>query len=172
MSAPMIFTASDLDRKRRAVLDTAKRGEARVRDTDGSHLVMESAQSHDAREATAEWAVRLHQLDVAAAMPREQRRPRHFGDLTWARYLPDDDLNSMREVLWEALLATRAERNPGIIAGEAEDWMRRAQAHDRAASLRELSAYGAGKAAERGKRPGDGVAAVRAARRRRAAATG
>lgn len=70
MGTPTIFTASDLDRKRRAVLDAAKGGGARVRDTDGSHLVMESAQAYDAREATAEWAVRLHQLDLARNAPR------------------------------------------------------------------------------------------------------
>lgn len=105
-------------------------------------------------------------------MPRDQRRPRHFGDLTWARYLPEDDLNEMREALWEALLATRAERDPDIIASASEEWMRRAQAHDRAARLRELAAYGAGKAKERGKVPGDGANVVRAARRRRAAVAG
>ena len=172
MSASTIFTASDLDRKRREVLDAAKRGVARVRDTDGSSLVMETEQAHEAREAAAQWAISLHQLDQVAGMPRERRRPRDFGDLTWARYLSDADLNEMRDALWDAVLATRAERNPAIVLSVAEDWMKRAQAHKRAARFGELSAYGAGKAAERGLGPGDGAQAVRAARRQRAATTG
>lgn len=172
MSASTIFTASDLDRKRREVLDAAKRGVARVRDTDGTSIVMETEQAHEAREAAARWAISLHQLDQVAGMPREQRRPRDFGDLTWARYLSDADLNEMRDALWDAVLATRAERNPAIVLSVAEDWMKRAQAHKRAARFGELSAYGAGKAAERGLGPGDGAQTVRAARRERAATTG
>ena len=170
MSARPIFTASDLDRRRREVLDAAKRGVARVRDTDGTSIVMETAQAHDAREAAAEWAIRLHQLDQVAGMPREERRPRDFGDLTWARYLPDADLNAMRDALWDAVLATRAERNADIVVSVAEDWMKRAQVHDRAARFTDLASYGAERAAARSRRPGDGAEAVRAARRRRAAA--
>lgn len=168
MSASTIFTASDLDRRRREVLDAAKRGVVRVRDTDGTSIVMETEQTHEAREVAAQWAIRLHQLDQVAGMPRERRRPRDFGDVTWARYLSDADLDGMRDMLWDAVLATRAEGNPAIVLSVAEDWMKRAQAHKRAARFGALAAYGAGKVAERGMGPGDGTEAVRAARRQRA----
>jgi hypothetical protein len=63
MSAEVIYTASDLDRKRREVTDAARRGLARIRDTDGMGLVLLPA-------------------------------PHDFGDLTWLRYLDDDDLTT------------------------------------------------------------------------------
>lgn len=166
-----IFTASDLDRKRREVLDAAKGGLVRVRDTDGAHLVMESARIHEAREAVAGWALRLHQLYQALDIPREQRRPRDFGDLTWARYLPEEQQHQMVEELFDALLTAHNEHNAEVLTSLAEDWILRAQAHNRAATFRELAAYGAGKAAEHGKKPGDAAAVVREARRRRASAT-
>ena len=40
MSAAVIYTASDLDRKRREVTDAARRGVARIRDTDGMGPVL------------------------------------------------------------------------------------------------------------------------------------
>jgi hypothetical protein len=171
VSAPTIFTASDLDRKRREVLDSAKRGVTRVRDTDGSSLIMESAQSHEAREEAVQWAFRLHQLDQVSDIPRDQRRVRDFGDLTWARHLDEEALTELREALWDAVLATRAEGDPAIVQAVAADWAKRAQAHRRAAKFAELATYGASKAAEHGHAPGDGADVVRAARRQRAAIT-
>jgi hypothetical protein len=171
MSDLTIFTASDLDRKRRAVLDAAKSGVARVRDTDGSHLVMERAQAFEARSAVAVWSLRLHRLDQAAELPREERRPRHFGDVTWARHLPEEDFQQLRADLWDAVQAAHSELNADIIASAARDWMMRAQARERGARLREIATYGAAKAREHDKEPGDGAEAVRAARRRRARVT-
>jgi hypothetical protein len=61
MSAEVIYTASDLDRKRREVTDAARRGLARIRDTDGMGLVLLPA-PHDFGDLT--WLRHLDDDDL------------------------------------------------------------------------------------------------------------
>lgn len=51
----MIYTASDLDRKRREVIDTARRGLARIGDTDGMGLVRLLARHYEVLESVSRW---------------------------------------------------------------------------------------------------------------------
>ena len=92
MSAEVIYTASDLDRKRREVTDAARRGIARIRDTDGMGLVLLPARHYEVLDAVSRWHDRLDVAERALAKPRGQRIPRDFGDLTWLRHLDDEDL--------------------------------------------------------------------------------
>ncbi len=92
MSAQVIYTASDLDRKRREVTDAARRGVARIRDTDGMGLVLLPARHYEVLDAVSRWHDRLDVAERALAKPRGQRIPRDFGDLTWLRHLDDEDL--------------------------------------------------------------------------------
>jgi hypothetical protein len=92
MSAEVIYTASDLDRKRREVTDAARRGVARIRDTDGMGLVLLSARHYEVLEAVSRWHDRLDVAERALAKPSSGRVPRDFGDLTWLRHFDDDDL--------------------------------------------------------------------------------
>jgi hypothetical protein len=92
MTADVIYTASDLDRKRREVTDTARRGLARIRDTDGMGLVLLPAQHYDVLEAVSRWHDRLDIVERARAKPAADRRPHDYGDLTWLRHLDEDDL--------------------------------------------------------------------------------
>jgi hypothetical protein len=55
MSTDMIYTASDLDRKRREVADAARRGLARIRDTDGMSLVILPAHHYEVLETVSCW---------------------------------------------------------------------------------------------------------------------
>lgn len=92
MSAEVIYTASDLDRKRREVTDAARRGLARIRDTDGTGLVLLPARHYEVLDAVSRWHDRLDVAERAFAKPREDRVPRDFGELTWLRHFDDDDL--------------------------------------------------------------------------------
>ena len=92
MSAEVIYTASDLDRKRREVTDVARRGVARIRDTDGMGLVLLSARHYEVLDAVSRWHDRLDVAERALAKPSSGRVPRDFGDLTWLRHFDDDDL--------------------------------------------------------------------------------
>lgn len=92
MATDIIYTASDLDRKRREVTDTARRGLARIRDTDGLGLVLLPARHYDVLEAVSRWHDRLEVVERARTKPPSDRVPSDFGDLTWLRHLDEDDL--------------------------------------------------------------------------------
>lgn len=92
MSAEVIYTASDLDRKRREVTDAARRGVARIRDTDGMGLVLLPARHYEVLDAVSRWHDRLDVAEKALAKPSGDRVPRDFGDLTWLRHFDDEDL--------------------------------------------------------------------------------
>jgi hypothetical protein len=91
MATDVIYTASDLDRRRREVTDTARRGMARIRDTDGMGLVLLPAHHYEVLEAVSRWHDRLDVVERAYAKPAA-RTASDFGDLTWLRHLDDDDL--------------------------------------------------------------------------------
>lgn len=92
MTAEVIYTASDLDRKRREVTDAARRGLARIRDTDGMGLVLLPARHYEVLESVSRWHDRLDVAERARAKPAQDRVPHDFGELTWLRHLDDDDL--------------------------------------------------------------------------------
>jgi hypothetical protein len=92
MAAEVIYTASDLDRKRREVTDAARRGVARIRDTDGMGLVLLPARHYEVLDAVSRWHDRLDVAERALAKSTADRVPRDFGDLTWLRHLDDEDL--------------------------------------------------------------------------------
>jgi hypothetical protein len=94
MTAEVIYTASDLDRKRREVTNAARRGVAHIRDTDGMGLVLLPAKHYDVLDAVSRWHVRLDVAERARAKPTNDRVPHDFGDLTWLRHFDDDDLAS------------------------------------------------------------------------------
>jgi uncharacterized secreted protein with C-terminal beta-propeller domain len=87
-----LYTVSDLDRKRREVTDTARRGVAHIRDTDGTGLVLLRAHHYQTLDTVSRWHDRLAVVDRARAKPAPDRGPSDFGDLTWLRHLDDDDL--------------------------------------------------------------------------------
>lgn len=92
MATDVIYTASDLDRKRREVTDAARMGVARIRDTDGMALVLLPAHHYDVLETVSRWHDRLEVVQRARTKPASERVPSDFGDLTWLRHLDDDDL--------------------------------------------------------------------------------
>lgn len=92
MATDVIYTASDLDRKRREVTDAARRGLARIRDTDGMGLVLLPAHHYDVLETVNRWHDRLDVVQRACTKPTSERIASDFGELTWLRHLDDDDL--------------------------------------------------------------------------------
>jgi hypothetical protein len=92
MSAEVIYTASDLDRKRREVTNAARHGVARIRDTDGMGLVLLPARHYEVLDAVSRWHDRLDVAQRVLAKPPGDRAPYDFGDLTWLRHLDDEDL--------------------------------------------------------------------------------
>jgi hypothetical protein len=94
MATDVIYTASDLDRRRREVTDAARRGLARIRDTDGMGLVLLPARHYDVLEAVSRWYDRLDVVERARTKPAADRVPADFGELTWLRHLDGEDLTT------------------------------------------------------------------------------
>ncbi|MGH3789201.1 MAG: hypothetical protein ACRDRU_11695 [Pseudonocardiaceae bacterium] len=90
MPDEVIYTVSDLSRKRREVADVARRGLARIRDTDGTDLVLMPARQYEVLAAVSRWADRLGVVERALAKSRAERTLADFGDLTWLRHFDDD----------------------------------------------------------------------------------
>lgn len=101
------YQASDLaGRGRRAFLDDAKAGVARLRDTDGASLVMLPEPDLGLLTELRTHFLAYLCLENAVRRERATRRSTDFGELAWASVLADDDLETFRDELREEL--TRA----------------------------------------------------------------
>jgi len=127
MSNEVIYTVSDLSRKRREVADVARRGLARIRDTDGTGLVLVPAQRYEVLEAVSLWADRLGVVQRAQAKSHTERTPTDFGDLTWLRHFDDDDLEEFVSELRQTLSLAYHDNNLTSLVDAVADWMATAE---------------------------------------------
>lgn len=116
-----IFQATDLVRNRTDVLAAARLGRARLRDTDGTSLVMLPEGRLVALEELAEWStahLRLSQLLC------HDRRPsiNELGSLAWLRVFDVDDLREFLSDLEEALVAAHADQDVAALRSCLEEW--------------------------------------------------
>ncbi|GAA4180182.1 hypothetical protein GCM10022252_02660 [Streptosporangium oxazolinicum] len=106
----VIFQSSDLANKRTEVLDAAREGLARVRDKDGTSLVMLPERRLRLLEEIARWSrahMRLDELlrrDVTLNVG-------DLGDLAWLRVFDADDLREFVEDLHDALIAAHSDED-------------------------------------------------------------
>jgi Family of unknown function (DUF6247) len=124
-----IFQASDLNRRGRAVLDTARDGLARIRDTDGEGLVVAR---EDAYEAMRRQLLVFRELADAMAsyitldraVDHEHRRPSlaELGSWTWVRHLPSEDAAEFVRDISEALYASCRELSATPLAEVIDAW--------------------------------------------------
>jgi hypothetical protein len=122
MATDVIYTASDLDRRRREVTDTARRGLARIRDTDGTGLVLLPARHYEVLESVSRWYDRLDVVERARAKPAAERVPADFGDLTWLRHLDDDDLAQFLHEVRAAVSVAYHDDDLGELEQLVHDW--------------------------------------------------
>jgi len=122
MAAEVIYTASDLDRKRREVTDAARRGVARIRDTDGMGLVLLSAHHYEVLEAVSRWHERLDTAARALAKPAKDRVAHDYGDLTWLRHLDNDDLATFLTEIRVAVSVAYHDDDLAELDQLARDW--------------------------------------------------
>lgn len=99
-----IFQASDLAQRRREFIDEARRGCARLRDTDGAHLVMVPSSTFEVLVSLRDWLARDLRLELVLQRPWAERRPVEFGDLAWLSVFDNDDQMEFHRELHEALM--------------------------------------------------------------------
>lgn len=130
-----IFQASDLSRRGRAVLDTAREGLARIRDTDGESLIVAR---EDAYEAMRQQLLMFRELADAMAsyitldraVDHEHRSPSlaELGSWTWVRHLPAEDAAEFVRDISEALYASCRELSATPLAEVIDAWRATAEA--------------------------------------------
>jgi hypothetical protein len=136
MTSPStIFQASDLNRRGRSILDAARDGVARIRDTDGASLVMTGEAEFQAMRDRLDDLRRLTDamasfITLDRALDHEHRAPSlaELGSWTWVRLLPAEDAAAFLHDIAEALYASCREMNTGPLSAVLSDWKATAEA--------------------------------------------
>lgn len=116
-----IFQASDLSKKRKEVLEAARKDHALIRDTQGEGLVMLPAQRVKGLEKFNIWSVNLTRLR-RLQHGRARSSVVDWGDLAWLLPLDDDDLSEFCEELSDTLLICSAEEDYAQLDSMIHDW--------------------------------------------------
>jgi hypothetical protein len=128
LGSSVIYLASDLTRKRRVFLDEARAGLARLRDTDGTSLVMVPERRLSALTDLVAWARRHLQVEAVARKARLDRAQTDFGDLAWLSVLGDDDLATFVAEIEDALFHAMSTQTTDELEHLVEEWRCTAEA--------------------------------------------
>lgn len=121
MTTETIFQLTDLAQRRTEFVEAARRGGARLRDKDGTSLVMLPESRVLVLEGLSLWNsayLRLEQLIRRGETPTVS----DFGELAWLRAFDSDDLNEFVSDLHDALVAARADDNLEVIEALVHEW--------------------------------------------------
>lgn len=116
-----IFQASDLSKHRTEVLQAARSGRARVRDKDGTSLVMLPERELEVLESYALWSRRHQQLSSLLSSGADLT-VEALGDLAWLRVFDPDDIREFMSDLHEALIAGLADRDCAPVDETVTAW--------------------------------------------------
>ncbi len=115
----VVFQASDLNQRGRAILDVARKGEARVRDKDGlSLLIVPEHRFLAIVAATANLMAIEQMLDVESG----RRSLRDYADWTWLRTFDDEDLHEFVHDMRTALLIAGREESVTLVQETLDRW--------------------------------------------------
>jgi hypothetical protein len=114
MSDDLIFQASDLANKRTEVLAAARNGQARIRDKDGTSLVMLPESRLRLLEALTKWRHTYMKLE---AILRRSELPKvgELGELAWLRAFDREDIQEFVGELSDALIAAEADQDTAVL---------------------------------------------------------
>lgn len=121
MSSSTVYQASDLSQRRREVLNEARAGYARIRDTDGTSLLMLPEEMVRLNEELTRWARAL--IPLLRTQGRKPLAEAIAGsELSWLKLLPSDDVDEFLEEIASALqFAIDARDIDGLIT-TIDDW--------------------------------------------------
>ena len=116
-----IFQSSDLAQRRTEFLQAARSGKARLRDKDGTSLVMLPESRLAWLETFADWStahLRLEELLRRGVLPSIS----DLGDLAWLRAFDLDDLREFTDELHDALVTANADKSSDTLDECVEAW--------------------------------------------------
>lgn len=117
----VIFQPTDLASKRLEFLDAARHGRARLRDKDGTSLVMLPESRLRLLETLAKWwqgYMKLESLLRRSELPKAGE----LGELAWLRSFDREDLQEFVSELNDALVAANADEDTAILDECVEAW--------------------------------------------------
>lgn len=121
MSNDTIFQPTDLVQRRTEFLEAARKGGARLRDKDGTSLVMLPESHVLLLEELGRWTNSYMRLET---LLRRDARPSvsELGDLAWLRVFDQEDLRDFVTELHDALVAARADDNVRAVTEVIDAW--------------------------------------------------
>ena len=121
------YLPTDLQRRYRLILDEAKSGEARVRDLDGTSVMLLPETEVQALRKVNAAAANL--AAVERVLEDEADRPDllQYGDWTWLRVFDRDDLREFARDVREAIIIAVRERSIALLEEQLRAWRVTAQ---------------------------------------------
>jgi hypothetical protein len=121
----------DLQRRYRVILDEAKAGEARVRDLDGTSVILlpeaEVQALRQINATAANLAAVERVLEGPADRPADRPDLLQYGDWTWLRVFDRDDLREFARDVREAIIVAVRERSCTLLDEQLRAWRVTAQ---------------------------------------------
>jgi hypothetical protein len=117
----VIFQPTDLASKRLEFLDAARSGRARLRDKDGTSLVMLPESRLRLLETLAKWWQAYMRLE-SFLRRKELPRAAELGELAWLRSFDRDDLQEFVSELHDALIAANADEDTVALDDCIQGW--------------------------------------------------
>lgn len=116
-----IFQVTDLANNRQRVLEAARNGEARLRDKDGTSLVMLPESRLRLLETLKKWWQAYMKLETLLNRP-ELPRASELGELAWLRAFDREDYAEFTSELHDALAAADADGDSAVLDECVKAW--------------------------------------------------
>jgi hypothetical protein len=117
----MIYQPTDLAQKRVQFLEAARAGGARVRDKDGTSLVMLPERELDLFKGLADWSAAGLRLEDLLQRPGALTVA-ELGELAWLRVFDREDQRAFLDELQHALLSAHADHDLAALEECVRSW--------------------------------------------------
>ncbi|MET8720974.1 hypothetical protein [Streptomyces misionensis] len=122
-SGDVIFQSTDLATQRRTeFLDAARSGLARLRDKNGTSLVMLPERHLQLLEELRKWSSVHLRLERLLARPDFRPTVQELGDLAWLRVFDCEDLREFADELGEAIVAADSDNDTTVLHECLDAW--------------------------------------------------
>jgi hypothetical protein len=122
------YQATDLARHHRAVIDSARSGQALLRDKDGTALVLAPAADIERTYRIAELALELIRARQALEHETGTRSAGNYGAFAWMGVLPDREQRRFLDELTESLFVAASGTSLRPVETLIDDWRATAEA--------------------------------------------
>lgn len=117
------YVPSDLQRQYRAILDEARTGEARVRDSDGTTILLLPETEVEALRRVSAAAANLAAVEgVLEMMPSHRPELPEYGEWSWLRVFDADDLREFARDIREAIIVSAREGSGALLEEQLRAW--------------------------------------------------